>query len=390
MNLHEFQSKQLFAEHGLPISRGVVINSVEDAAKAIESLDGSRWVAKVQVHAGGRGKAGGVQLVNSIDELEVFAKRWLGNHIHTVQTGSDGQPVTQIYVEEVAEIARELYLGVVIDRSQARVVVMASTEGGVEIETVAAETPEKILRVSIDPALGPQEYQGRELAFGLGLKGGQISQFAGLFKNLVNMFEELDCSLLEINPLIVTKDDQIHCLDAKISIDNNAMFRQHSLEQLEDPSQDDQREVDARQFNLNYVALDGNIGCMVNGAGLAMGTMDLVKLYGGSPANFLDVGGGVNTESVSEAFKIILSDDNVKAVLINIFGGIVSCATIAEGIVNAVRDVGVHVPVVVRFDGNNADLGRTTLEQSGLNIIAAQTLQDAAEKAVEAAAGGGG
>lgn len=390
MNLHEFQSKRLFAEHGLPISKGVVINSVGDAAKAIESLDGSKWVAKVQVHAGGRGKAGGVQLVESIDELEAFAKRWLGNHIQTVQTGSDGQPVTQIYVEEVAEIARELYLGVVIDRSQARVVVMASTEGGVEIETVAAETPEKILRVVVDPALGPQDYQGRELAFGLGLEGGQVSQFASLYKNLVKMFEELDCSLLEINPLIVTKDEQIHCLDAKISIDNNAMFRQEPLQHLEDPSQDDQREVDARRFNLNYVALDGNIGCMVNGAGLAMGTMDLVKLYGGSPANFLDVGGGVNTESVSEAFKIILSDDNVKAVLINIFGGIVSCATIAEGIVNAVRDVGVHVPVVVRFDGNNAELGRTTLERSGLNIIAAQTLQDAAEKAVGAAAGGGG
>ena len=390
MNLHEFQSKRLFAEHGLPISKGIVINSVDDASKAIDSLDGNRWVAKVQVHAGGRGKAGGVQLVESLGELEAFAERWLGNHIHTVQTGSDGQPVTQIYVEEVAEIARELYLGVVIDRSQARVVVMASTEGGVEIETVAAETPEKILRVAVDPALGPQDYQGRELAFGLGLEAGQISQFTSLFKNLVKMFEELDCSLLEINPLIVTKDDQIHCLDAKISIDNNALFRQQTLQQLEDPSQDDQREVDARQFNLNYVALDGNIGCMVNGAGLAMGTMDLVKLYGGSPANFLDVGGGVNTESVSEAFKIILSDDNVKAVLINIFGGIVSCATIAEGIVNAVRDVGVHVPVVVRFDGNSAELGRTTLERSGLNIITAQTLQDAAEKAVEAAAGGGG
>ena len=390
MNLHEFQSKRLFAEHGLPISKGVVINSVGDAANAIEALDGSKWVAKVQVHAGGRGKAGGVQLVDSIDELEAFAKRWLGNHIQTVQTDSEGQPVTQIYVEEVAEIARELYLGVVIDRSQASVVVMASTEGGVEIETVAAETPEKILRVTVDPALGPQDYQGRELAFGLGLEGGQVSQFASLYKNLVKMFEELDCSLLEINPLIITTDGQIHCLDAKISIDNNAMFRQEPLQRLEDPSQDDQREVDARQFNLNYVALDGNIGCMVNGAGLAMGTMDLVKLYGGSPANFLDVGGGVNTESVSEAFKIILSDDNVKAVLINIFGGIVSCATIAEGIVNAVRDVGVHVPVVVRFDGNNAELGRTTLERSGLNIIAAQTLQDAAEKAVEAAAGGGG
>lgn len=385
MNLHEFQSKHLFAEHGLPVSKGVVVNSIDEVSNAIAALNGDTWAAKVQVHAGGRGKAGGVEIVRSVAALETFAKRWLGNQIHTVQTGTEGQPVNQIYVEEVAEISRELYLGVVIDRSRARVVVMASTEGGVEIEQVAAETPEKILRVSIDPALGPQEYQGRELAFGLGLEGRQVSQFASLFKRLVCMFEDLDCSLLEINPLIVTKDGQIHCLDAKMSIDNNALFRQEALQLLEDPSQDDQREVDARRFNLNYVALEGNIGCMVNGAGLAMGTMDLVKLYGGSPANFLDVGGGVNADSVSEAFKIILSDENVKAVLINIFGGIVSCATIAEGIVSAVRDVGVHVPVVVRFDGNNAKLGRATLERSGLNIITAETLQDAAEKAVAAA-----
>ena len=385
MNLHEYQSKNLFAKYGLPVSKGVVADSVEAAVEATKQLSGSSWVVKVQVHAGGRGKAGGVKVASTVEEVQEFATKWLGNNIQTVQTTAEGQPVRQIYVEEIAEIDRELYLGMVIDRTRERVVVMASSEGGVEIETVAAETPEKIFRVEIGPDLKPQDFQGRKLAFALGLDGQQIGQFVSLFSNLVSLFVQEDCSLVEINPLIVTNSGDIHCLDAKVSIDSNALFRHSDLAELEDPTQDDLREVEARKFNLNYVALDGNIGCMVNGAGLAMGTMDLVKLYGGDPANFLDVGGGVNTESVSEAFKIILSDTKVKTILINIFGGIVSCATIADGIVGAVREVGVSVPVVVRFDGNNADTGRTILEESGLNIIAATSLQDAAEKAVQAA-----
>ncbi len=385
MNLHEYQSKELFKSYGLPVSRGIVASTTEEAVEASQQLAGDKWVVKVQVHAGGRGKAGGVKLVSSSEEIQEFADTWIGHNIHTVQTGPEGQPCHQIYVEEVASIDQELYLGVVIDRSSACVVVMASTEGGVEIEKVAAETPEKILRVEIQPDLGPQDFQGRELGFGLGLKGAQVNQFVQLFKNLVTMFNELDCSLVEINPLVIKEDGALHCLDAKMSIDGNSMFRHNNLAALEDPTQDDQREVEARKFNLNYVALDGNIGCMVNGAGLAMGTMDLVKLFGGEPANFLDVGGGVNTESVSEALKIILSDSKVKAVLINIFGGIVSCATIADGIVEAVQQVGVTVPVVVRFDGNNAETGRQTLADSGLNIIAAETLREAAEKAVLAA-----
>ena len=365
MNLHEYQSKNLFAKYGLPVSKGVVADSVEAAVEATKQLRGSSWIVKVQVHAGGRGKAGGVKVASTVAEVQEFAAKWLGNNIQTVQTTAEGQPVRQIYVEEIAEIDRELYLGMVIDRTRERVVVMASSEGGVEIETVAAETPEKIFRVEIGPDLKPQDFQGRKLAFALGLDGQQIGQFVSLFSNLVSLFVQEDCSLVEINPLIVTNSGDIHCLDAKVSVDSNALFRHSDLAELEDPTQDDLREVEARKFNLNYVALDGNIGCMVNGAGLAMGTMDLVKLYGGEPANFLDVGGGVNTESVSEAFKIILSDTKVKTILINIFGGIVSCATIADGIVGAVREVGVSVPVVVRFDGNNADTGRTILEESG-------------------------
>jgi succinyl-CoA synthetase beta subunit len=387
MNLHEYQAKALFREYGLPVSVGHAVDTPDEAVAAAEKIGGTRWVAKAQVHAGGRGKAGGVRLCDSLDEVRAFAEKWVGQRLVTFQTDEKGQPVSKIYVENCTDIATELYLGAVIDRGTRRVVFMASTEGGVEIEKVAEETPEKILRAVIDPAVGAQPYQGRELAFALGLEGNQIKEFTALFLGLAKLFQELDCALLEINPLVITTEGKVHCLDAKINIDGNALYRQPKLQALQDPSQEDPREEHAAQFSLNYVALDGTIGCMVNGAGLAMGTMDLVKHRGGSPANFLDVGGGATKETVSEAFKIILSDSNVKAVLINIFGGIVSCVTIADGIIGAVEEVGVNVPVVVRFEGNNAEAGRERLSTSGLNIIAAESLIDAADKAVAAAGG---
>ena len=387
MNLHEYQAKALFREYGLPVSVGHAVDTPDEAVAAAEKIGGTRWVAKAQVHAGGRGKAGGVKLCDSLDEVRAFAEKWVGQRLVTFQTDEKGQPVSKIYVENCTDIATELYLGAVIDRGTRRVVFMASTEGGVEIEKVAEETPEKILRAIIDPAVGAQPYQGRELAFALGLEGNQIKEFTALFMGLAKLFQELDCALLEINPLVITTEGKVHCLDAKINIDGNALYRQPKLQALQDPSQEDPREEHAAQFSLNYVALDGTIGCMVNGAGLAMGTMDLVKHRGGSPANFLDVGGGATKETVSEAFKIILTDSNVKAVLINIFGGIVSCVTIADGIIGAVEEVGVNVPVVVRFEGNNAEAGRERLSASGLNIIAAESLIDAADKAVAAAGG---
>ena len=387
MNLHEYQSKDLFRQYGLPVSRGIAVDTADEAVEAARELGGDRWVCKVQVHAGGRGKAGGVKLVQSLDDVRGFADRWVGGRLVTVQTGADGAPVSKIFVEEAASIDRELYLGAVVDRASRRVVVMASTEGGVEIEQVAAETPEKILRAAIDPATGAQPFQGRAMAFALGLRAKQVGQFANVFLNLSKLFHELDCSLVEVNPLVVTADGDVHCLDAKVNVDNNALYRQPRLDALRDPTQEDEREARADEFGLNYVALDGNIGCMVNGAGLAMGTMDLVKLQGGNPANFLDVGGGATQEAVAEAFKIILSDDAVCAVLINIFGGIVSCKIIAEGIIAAVRQVGVEVPVVVRFEGNNAAAGLEALASSGLDIETAESLQDAADKAVAAAGG---
>ena len=385
MNLHEYQAKQLFAEYGLPVSRGIAVDTADEAVAAAEELGGDRWVVKVQVHAGGRGKAGGVKLVTSVQEIREFADKHIGTNLVTFQTDEKGQPVSKIFVEECADIDRELYLGAVIDRSSRRITFMASTEGGVEIEKVAGETPEKILQAEIDPALGASPYQGRDLAFRLGLAGKQINQFATLFVSLARMFEECDLSLLEINPLVITADGDVRCLDAKVSIDNNALYRQKKLAAMRDISQEDERENEASEFELNYVALDGNIGCMVNGAGLAMGTMDLVKLHGGQPANFLDVGGGATKEAVSEAFKIILSDKAVKAVLINIFGGIVQCNIIAEGIIGAVKEVHVEVPVIVRFQGNNADLGVKALDDSDVDIIAATSLTDAAQKAVKAA-----
>ncbi|MGR1255346.1 ADP-forming succinate--CoA ligase subunit beta [Aeromonas veronii] len=385
MNLHEYQAKQLFAEYGLPVSEGYACATPQEAAEAADKIGGNTWVVKCQVHAGGRGKAGGVKVAKSKDEIRAFAQNWLGKNLVTYQTDANGQPVTKILVESCTDIAKELYLGAVVDRGSRRVVFMASTEGGVDIEKIAHETPHLIHKAAIDPLVGPQAYQARELAFKLGLVGDQIKQFTKIFMGLGQMFLDCDFALLEINPLVITAQGNLHCLDGKINIDANALYRQPKLREMHDLSQDDPREAHAAQWELNYVALDGNIGCMVNGAGLAMGTMDIVNLHGGKPANFLDVGGGATKERVTEAFKIILSDSNVKAVLVNIFGGIVRCDMIAEGIIGAVKEVGVKVPVVVRLEGNNAELGGIKLAESGLNIIAAKSLTDAAQQVVKAA-----
>ena len=377
MNLHEYQGKQLFAKYGLPVSEGIAADTPHAAVEAADRIGGTEWVVKCQVHAGGRGKAGGVKLVKTKAEIKQFAEHWLGKNLVTYQTDEAGQPVSRILVESCTDIDQELYLGAVVDRSSRSIVFMASTEGGVEIEKVAEETPEKILKAEINPLVGAQPYQAREIAFKLGLKGVQIRQFTKIFMGLAKMFEELDIALIEINPLVIKADGDLHCLDAKLAVDSNAIYRQPALQEMHDPSQDDAREAQAAKWELNYVALDGNIGCMVNGAGLAMGTMD----------NFLDVGGGATKERVTEAFKIILSDTNVQAVFVNIFGGIVRCDMIAEGIIGAVEEVGVNVPVVVRLEGNNAELGIKTLEECDLNIIAASSLTDGAQKVVAAAGG---
>jgi succinyl-CoA synthetase beta subunit len=391
MNLHEYQAKQLLADYGLPVSKGKVASTVEEALEIATNMHTPRWVVKAQVHAGGRGKAGGVKLVSTKEEVRDVVRSLLGKNLVTYQTTAEGQPVNQILIEEPCDIAKELYLGAVIDRSKQRIVFMASTEGGVEIEKVAEKTPEKILTIAVDPLVGVQPYQGRQLAYSLGLKGDQVKQFVHLLNGLGKLFKECDLSLLEINPLVITKQGNLLCLDAKINIDDNALYRQPALRALRDATQEDERENRAREWELNYIALEGDIGCMVNGAGLAMATMDMIKLHGGNPANFLDVGGGATKERVSEAFKIILSDKKVKAILINIFGGIVRCDLIAEGIIGAVSEVGTKIPVVVRLEGNNADLGAKMLsgenvKTKGLNIIAATSFTDAAKKVVEAAA----
>lgn len=386
MNLHEYQAKQLLASYGLPVAVGQVITNAEEAAAAITKITGP-WVVKAQVHAGGRGKAGGVKIVSSQEELSKVVQKLLGTRLVTYQTDERGQPVNQLLIENATDIARELYLGAVIDRATRRVVFMASTEGGVEIEEVAHKHPEKILQVIVDPLVGVMPYQAREIAFKLGLTPEQIKQFSHLMVGLGKLFIESDLSLLEINPLVVTDKGDLLCLDAKINIDDNALYRQPKLRAMRDITQEDERENRAKDWELNYIALDGDIGCMVNGAGLAMATMDIVKLYGGNPANFLDVGGGATQERVTEAFKIILSDDKVKAVLVNIFGGIVRCDLIADGIIAAVKEVGIQVPVVVRLEGNNAELGAKKLSESGFNIIPASGLADAAEKVVKVARG---
>ncbi|MGQ0287175.1 ADP-forming succinate--CoA ligase subunit beta [Pasteurellaceae bacterium 22721_9_1] len=384
MNLHEYQAKQLFRQYGLPVSEGYACQSVEQALEAVGKLGGSQWVAKCQVHAGGRGKAGGVKVVKSAQEVRSFFEQFLGEHLVTFQTDEKGQLVNSIYIEGCADVKKELYLSAIVDRSSQRVVFMASTEGGMDIEEVAEKTPHLLHQVAIDPIVGAQDYQGRELAFKLGLVGKQISQFTQIFTNLARLFMQKDLNLVEINPLVILSNDDLHCLDAKIVVDSNALFRHADLKAMQDFTQEDAREAEAENLNLSYVSLEGNIGCMVNGAGLAMGTMDIIQHYGGAPANFLDVGGSATKERVAAAFKIISSDKNVKAILVNIFGGIVRCDLIAEGIIAAVNEVGLSLPVVVRLEGNNAELGRKILAETNLNIIAAKGLANAAEQAVNA------
>lgn len=384
MNLHEYQAKQLFASYNLPVPRGDVAYSIEDGLRVASELSTSRWVVKAQVHAGGRGKAGGVKIVSTQEELASAIKSMIGTRLVTYQTDAHGQPVNLVLIEETCDIGRELYLGAVVDRSTRRIVFMASTEGGVEIEKVAEDTPEKIFKVVVDPLVGVMPFQGREAGFKLGLDDKQIKQFTQLIMGLGKMFVDCDLSLLEINPLVITKSGELICLDGKINIDANALYRQPKLKALRDISQEDARENRASDWELNYIPLEGSIGCMVNGAGLAMATMDVIKLHGGDPANFLDVGGGATKERVSEALKIIISDEKVKGILVNIFGGIVRCDLIAEGILAAVKEVDVHIPVVVRLEGNNAQLGADILNKSDLNVIAASSLTDAAKKIIAA------
>ncbi|MCC6501993.1 MAG: ADP-forming succinate--CoA ligase subunit beta [Deltaproteobacteria bacterium] len=388
MNIHEYQAKQILAKYGVSVPKGKIAFTpaeAEEASREFLAEAGSVCVVKAQIHAGGRGKAGGVKLAKSREEAGSIAKELLGKVLVTHQTGPAGKEVKKVYVEEGCQIARELYVGLVVDRSTQRVVMMASTEGGVEIEEVAAKTPEKILKEFIDPAVGLIPFQGRKLAFGLGIDKSLINKAVKFMTGLYNAFVASDASMAEINPLVVTKGGDIIALDAKMSFDDNALFRHKDIEEMRDLDEEDPKEVAAARFNLNYVTLDGNIGCMVNGAGLAMATMDMIKLSGGNPANFLDVGGGANKEQVTAAFKLITSDPNVKGVLVNIFGGIMRCDIIAEGIMAAAKDVGLKVPLVVRLQGTNVEQGRKLLAESGLNIITAENMDEAAEKAVKAA-----
>jgi succinyl-CoA synthetase beta subunit len=382
MNLHEYQSKQLFKQYGLPVPEGLSAHTPEDAASAAKKLGGDLWVVKAQVHAGGRGKAGGVKLVKSVEEVKKAALDMLGSTLVTNQTGPEGLPVHTVMVEAGTDIARELYLSLLVDRSSERISFMASAAGGMDIEEVAVSEPEKIHTVSVHPAAGLQPYQARQLGFGMGLNKKQVGQFSKIAMQLFKLFIERDAALIEINPLIVSEGGDLVALDAKITIEDNALFRQSQMMEWRDPTQEDDKENEASAHDLNYVSLDGNIACMVNGAGLAMATMDLIKLHGGDPANFLDVGGGTTAERVAEAFKLILSNDKVKAILVNIFGGIVRCDVIAEGIIAAVREVGVAVPVVVRLEGTNVKQGRKLLAGSGLDIVSAEDLTDAAKKVV--------
>jgi succinyl-CoA synthetase beta subunit len=383
MNLHEYQAKELFKKFNMPVTESYVVDTAEKVVDLAEELNGKKWVVKAQVHAGGRGKAGGVEVVDSYESIEKFANKWLGNNLVTFQTDDIGQPVNKILIESCSDIADELYLGAVIDRASQRLVVMASREGGIDIEEVASKNPEKIFKVAVDPLKGPNSTEANELATLLQLESSQVDQFIDLYLSLVNLFISKDLALLEINPLAITSEGNLLCLDAKINVDSNALYRQKEILAMRDVSQEDQREALASEWDLSYVALEGNIGCMVNGAGLAMGTMDIIQIYGGSPANFLDVGGAADSKKVAEAFKIILSDNHVKAVLINIFGGIVRCDTIAEGIITAVKEIGVKVPVIVRLEGNNADLGSKILSDSSLNIISATSLEEAAQLVVK-------
>ncbi|MDO5369187.1 ADP-forming succinate--CoA ligase subunit beta [Paracoccus sp. (in: a-proteobacteria)] len=397
MNIHEYQAKALLKQYGAPVSEGRAVLSADEAEAKARELPGPLWVVKSQIHAGGRGKGrfkeaeagekGGVRLAKSVDEVVENVRAMLGSTLVTHQTGAAGKQVNRIYLEDGSDIARELYLALLVDRSSSRISFVASTEGGMDIEEVAASTPEKIVSFSVDPASGLSDFHGRRVAFALGLEGDQVKQCVALVKLLYKAFVERDMEMLEINPLIVTEDGKIKVLDAKVSFDNNALYRQKDVMALRDETEEDSKELEASKHDLNYIALDGEIGCMVNGAGLAMATMDIIKLYGAEPANFLDVGGGASKEKVTEAFKIITSDPNVKGILVNIFGGIMRCDIIAEGIIAAVKEVGLQVPLVVRLEGTNVDLGKQIIRESGLNVIPADDLSDAAEKIVKAVKG---
>ena len=385
MNLHEYQSKQVFRKYGIPVPEGIPADSPDKAVQAAKELGGDLWVVKAQVHAGGRGKAGGVKLCRSMDEVRNETKAMLGKKLVTHQTGPEGLPINMVYVECGSQIERELYLSIVIDRASERVSVMASADGGMDIEEVAEKTPERIISLNINPVTGLMPYQAREIGFGIGLGKAHMREFTRVMMGFYKMFIEKDLSMLEINPLIVTGDDRIMALDGKVDVEDNSLFRQPAMLAYRDPTQEDEMENKASAHDLNYVSLDGDIACMVNGAGLAMATMDIIKLHGGEPANFLDVGGGATAERVTEAFKLILSNPKVKVVLVNIFGGIVRCDLIAEGIIQAVKEVGVNVPVIARLEGTNVIKGRELLANSGLDIITAEGLTDAAKKAVAAA-----
>ena len=393
MNIHEYQGKQLLAKYGVSVPRGKVAFTVDEAMAAAEEMDGPVYVIKSQIHAGGRGAGrfqnnpggkGGVRVVNSVEELKKSAEEMLGHVLVTKQTGATGKEVKRLYIEEGCDISRELYLGILLDRETSRLTMMASTEGGMEIEEVAAATPEKILKIAIDPAVGFKGFHARELAFGLGLEGDQIKSAVKLMTSLYDAFVELDCSLVEINPLVVTGAGHVMALDAKVNFDDNALYRHADVMEMRDTDEEDEKEIEASKFDLSYISLDGSIGCMVNGAGLAMSTMDIIKLCGGEPANFLDVGGGATAEKVTAAFKIILSDPKVEGILVNIFGGIMRCDIIAEGVVTAAREVDIHVPLVVRLEGTNVEEGKQILAESGLPILSADDLGDAAEKVVKA------
>ncbi|MEM8570533.1 MAG: ADP-forming succinate--CoA ligase subunit beta [Pseudomonadota bacterium] len=397
MNIHEYQAKQLLKEYGAPVSDGRAILKADEAKTAAGELDGPIWVVKAQIHAGGRGKGkfkeatagekGGVRITKSAEEAAEEAQKMLGRTLVTHQTGPAGKTVNRIYIEHGSDISRELYLALLVDRGSSRISFVCSTEGGMDIEEVAASTPEKILSFAVDPATGIQGFHGRRIAFALGLEGKQVKQCVALINTLFRLFVEKDCEMLEINPLIVTNDGDLKCLDAKMGFDSNALYRQKDIMALRDETEEDAKELAASKYDLNYIALDGEIGCMVNGAGLAMATMDIIKLKGSEPANFLDVGGGATTEKVTEAFKIITSDPNVKGILVNIFGGIMRCDVIAEGVIVAVKEVGLKVPLVVRLEGTNVELGKKIINESGLNVIAADDLSDAAEKIVKAVKG---
>lgn len=383
MNIHEYQAKQLLKARGIPVLNGSVAMTVAEAVEAAKKLPGPVYVVKAQIHAGGRGKGGGVKVVKSVDDVKAAAEKILGMQLVTHQTGPQGQKVRRLYIEDGCDIARELYLGLLIDRATSSVTIMASTEGGMDIEEVAHKHPEKILKVVVDPAIGFQAFQGRQIAFALGLIDKQVNKCVDLVSKMYTAFVDMDASIVEINPLVVTKAGDVIPLDAKINFDDNAMFRHKDIEALRDEDEEDPAEKRAKDAELNYVKLDGNIGCMVNGAGLAMATMDIIQLFGGTPANFLDVGGGATKERVTEAFRIILSDKNVKGILVNIFGGIMRCDIIAEGVIAAVKELGLSIPLVVRLEGTNVDLGKKIMKESGLNIIPADNLADAAQKVVE-------